>query len=222
MLKRSAAVSTAVALFLSILTSLASPATAATMTARQMLMTLAVAAEAGSATYDRAKFKHWTDANGDCQDARAEVLITESKVAPTFTTARRCTVAKGRWYSPYDGATWTLASDVDIDHRVALKEAWESGARNWLPVVRERFANDLAFPPSLVAITDNVNSSKQDSDPARWMPPLKANHCVYATEWVRVKYRWRMSIDATEKQKLGAVLSGACGSRAVTVPVRAR
>ncbi len=72
-------------------------------------------------------FRHWTDANGDCQDTRAEVLITESRVTPRYTTTRQCAVLSGRWISPYDGAVWTLASDVDIDHRVALKEAWESG-----------------------------------------------------------------------------------------------
>jgi hypothetical protein len=221
-LLRSTAVTIALPLFLSVLTSLATPAQAATTTARQLLDMVASAAEAGSATYDRALFRHWTDANGDCQDTRAEVLIAESRVTPRYTTTRACAVLSGQWISPYDGAVWTLASDVDIDHRVALKEAWESGARNWTALDRQRFANDLAFGASLEAITDNVNSSKQDSDPAQWMPPLASNHCNYAIRWVEVKYRWRLTMDAPERNKLASVLTGACGQRTVTIPARAR
>ncbi len=67
------------------------------------------------------------------------MLIDESRVTPTYTSSRRCTVTKGRWYSYYDGITWTNPSDVDIDHVVALKEAWESGARRWSSTSRTRF-----------------------------------------------------------------------------------
>jgi hypothetical protein len=218
---RTAALATALALFLSVLTSLAAPAQAAT-SARQMLGMIPVAAESGSSTYDRALFKHWVDANGDCQNTRAEVLIAESKVTPTFTTTRKCAVLKGRWVSAYDGKTWTLASDVDVEHRVALKEAWESGARSWTAAHRNSFANDLGYAASLEAITDNVNSSKGDRDPAQWMPPLASNHCSYAILWVAVKYRWRMTMDTAERTKLNSVLSGTCGTKAVTLPPRAR
>jgi hypothetical protein len=60
----------------------------------------------------------------------------------------------------YDGATWTIPSDVDIDHVVALKEAWESGAWSWTAANRQRFANDLGYAWTLDAVTDNVNASK--------------------------------------------------------------
>src|SRR5665647_3928170 len=196
-------------------------ASATTITARSMLFKLAVKAESGSTTYSRTYFKHWIDANSDCQNTRAEVLIAESKVTPTFTTASHCTVAKGKWYSYYDGATWTLASDVDIDHMVPLKEAWVSGARLWSVNNRTLYANDLGFAASLVAVTDNVNSSKSDSDPAAWLPPLATAQCTYATEWVQVKYRWRLSIDPAEYSALSSILSGTCGAHAATVPARA-
>jgi uncharacterized protein DUF1524 len=171
-LARTASAATAMALFLSVLTSLASSAQAATITARSLLGHVTVAAESGSTTYDRARFTHWSDDNRDCQDTRAEVLIAESRATPRYTMTRRCAVLSGRWISPYDGATWTLASDVDIDHRVALKEAWESGARSWSAADRQRFANDLGFGATLEAVTDNVNFSKGDRDPAQWLPPL--------------------------------------------------
>ena len=132
-------------------------ASATTITARSILLKLTVRAESGSTTYSRTYFKHWIDANRDCQDTRAEVLIAESKVTPRYTTTRRCTVATGKWYSYYDGATWTKASDVDIDHLVPLKEAWKSGARLWSVSNRTRYANDLGFAATLIAVTDLRN-----------------------------------------------------------------
>lgn len=176
------------------------PASADTTTARSLLYK--VAAEGGSSTYDRSYFKHWIDTNGDCQGTRAEVLIAESKVTPTYTTSNHCAVAKGKWYSYYDGTTWTNPSDVDIDHLVALKEAWESGARSWSSSNRTRYANDLGFWPSLVAVTDNVNQSKSDRDPAEWLPPRTAARCTYAIQWVQVKYRWRLTINTAERHRV--------------------
>ncbi len=196
-------------------------ASATTITARSMLLKLTVRAESGSTTYSRTYFKHWIDADRDCQDTRAEVLIAESKVTPRYTTTRHCTVATGRWYSYYDGATWTKASDVDIDHMVPLKEAWKSGARLWSVTNRTRYANDLGFSATLIAVTDNVNQAKGDRDPAGWLPPRTAARCTYAIQWVQVKYRWRLSIDPAERTKLSSILSGSCGSRATTVPTRA-
>ena len=152
------------------------------VTVRQLVAALPVRAENG-ASYSRDYFKHWTDANGDCQDTRAEVLIAESRVAPTYTSSRRCTVARGRWISPWDLATWTYPSDVDIDHVVALKEAWDSGARAWGPINRERFANDLGHPWTLEAVTDNVNQSKSDRDPSQWLPPNASVRCSYVAKW---------------------------------------
>lgn len=199
----------------------APPASAATMSARTLLFQLSLKAESGSTTYSRSYFKHWTDDNGDCQNTRAEVLVAESQVTPTYSSSQRCTVTKGKWYSYYDGATWTAPGDVDIDHMVALKEAWESGARSWTVTNRTRYANDLGFSSSLIAVTDNVNSSKGDRDPAAWLPPRTAARCTYAIQWVQVKYRWRLSLDSTERSKLSSLLSGTCGSRTVTVPARA-
>jgi hypothetical protein len=196
-------------------------ATATQITASALLSRVAVAAESGSSTYDRALFRHWIDINSDCQDTRVEVLVSESKVTPSYSTSRHCTVTRGQWTSYYDGATWTNPADVDIDHVVALKEAWESGARSWSTANRTAYANDLTFWPSLVAVTDNVNQSKSDRDPAEWLPPRAAARCTYAIQWVQVKYRWRLTINSAERTKLSSLLSGTCGSRSVVLPPRA-
>ncbi|QRV82077.1 hypothetical protein RhiJN_10092 [Ceratobasidium sp. AG-Ba] len=106
------------------------------------------------------------------------------------------------WYTAvYDGATWTDKSDVDIDHMVPLKEAWVSGARSWTTAQRQAFANDVTRP-QLLAVTDNVNQSKGDKDPANWMPPLASYHCTYVRAWITVKYYYSLTIDSTEKTAL--------------------
>lgn len=196
------------------------PASAATSTARSLLYKVTVGAE-NNASYDRAKFTHWVDANGDCQDTRQEVLVTETRATLGFTSSSRCSVRTGRWLSAWDGATWTNPSDVDIDHHVALSEAWGSGARGWTSLHRRQFANDL-YGPALNAITDNLNSSKGDRDPAQWLPPAVSTRCTYAIYWVQVKYRWRLTMDSAERNQLSSVLSGTCGNRAVSIPTRAR
>ena len=111
-----------------------------------------------------------------------------------------CDLTTGGWRSYYDGEVWTDSSDVDIDHLVPLAEAWDSGARRWTAGTRTRFANDLRDPRPLVAVTDNVNQSKSDQDPAEWMPEL--GRCRYVREWVAVKIRWRLTVNRPEKKAL--------------------
>lgn len=145
--------------------------------------------------YDRDKFRHWIDADGDCRDTRDEVLAAESRVR-----VRGCDIRRGRWLSYYDRRTWRRSGDVDIDHLVALAEAWDSGARRWNAPTRRRFANDLGDRRSLVAVTDNVNMSKSDRDPAEWMP--RFGRCRYVREWTAVKTRWSLRVDRREKSAL--------------------
>ena len=151
--------------------------------------------------YKRSLFKHWIDANRNGKDTRAEVLIAESLVSVTFSSTGK-TVSTGKWLSLYDGETWTKASDVDVDHVVALAEAWRSGAWKWSSSRRQSYANDLGVAWTLRAVTDNVNQEKSDDDPTYWLPPLESAICVYLTEWVAVKIRWKLSVDAEERQSI--------------------
>jgi len=151
--------------------------------------------------YKRSLFKHWVDANGNGKNTRAEVLIAESLVPVRFTSTGK-TVSTGKWLSLYDGETWTLASDVDVDHVVALAEAWRSGAWKWSSSRRQSYANDLGVAWTLRAVTDNVNQSKSDSDPTNWLEISAPGVCVYLTEWVAVKIRWKLTVDAEERQSI--------------------
>ncbi|WP_262406023.1 excalibur calcium-binding domain-containing protein [Protaetiibacter sp. SSC-01] len=199
----------------------AESAAAETGNANSLLSSLIVKSPS-TTPYDRSYFDHWIDADGDGCNTRQEKLIAASEVPPTYNPSG-CTVAAGQWTSPYDGAVWTAPSDVDIDHMVPLKEAWISGAHAWTTQTRAAFANDLDWPASLQVVTDNVNQSKSDRDPAAWLPPDVAAHCRYVTDYVTVKYRWGLSVDSAERTAIQAVLAqpyggSTCGEQPIEVP----
>jgi hypothetical protein len=129
----------------------------------------------------------------------------------------RCTV-RGSWRSAYDGLTTTRASSFDIDHLVPLKEAWDSGAWAWTSARRQGYANDLGDARTLRAVSAASNRAKSDQDPSQWLPPLVTFRCTYATEWVAVKLRWHLRVDAVERTALRHVLA-ACPARVVRVNV---
>jgi hypothetical protein len=195
----------------------ASPAVATTVTGEQLLGKVVVRSESHNSTYERVRFRHWSDLDGDGCRTRDEVLIAESTRSVRIGSG--CNVTAGRWVSWYDDKVWTDDADVDIDHVVALAEAWGSGASEWSPAKRERYANDVGFSWSLDAVTDDVNQSKGARDPASWLPA--GHRCKYARHWVAIKYRWRLSINSAERTALAAILDGSCGDLGITVPSRA-
>lgn len=168
--------------------------------------------------YDRTLFRHWIDADGDGCSTRNEVLIAEATTRPSIGSG--CALSGGRWSSYYDGASWTDPLDLDIDHMVPLAEAWDSGARTWTAAERQSFANDLGDARSLAAVTDNVNQAKGDQDPASWEPPVAGVRCRYAAEWVAVKLRWRLTVDAPERSALSSRAAGCASTRIVVQTAR--
>ncbi|MER7007099.1 HNH endonuclease family protein [Dactylosporangium sp. NPDC000555] len=171
-------------------------------TAQSQLDALTVAAEGSMSGYSRSLFPHWITISGSC-DTRETVLKRDGT---SVVTNSSCSATSGRWYSPYDGATWTAASDVDIDHVVPLAEAWRSGASSWTTSKRQSFANDLTHP-QLIAVTDNVNQAKGDQDPSTWQPPLASYRCTYAKMWITVKYAWGLKLQSSEKSALQGMLN---------------
>jgi hypothetical protein len=154
--------------------------------------------------YNRSRFRHWVDADKDGCNTRAEVLKRQTQKAVTVTG--RCTVRSGQWVSLYDGVVSTLASEIQIDHVVALAEAWRSGADNWSDAQRQDFANDLT-EGALIAVSSRSNGSKSDKDPANWLP--EQGRCTYLVFWVSTKYRWQLAVDQAEKAALQR-LAGEC------------
>ena len=152
--------------------------------------------------YARSKFKHWITQPDGCT-TRETVLIRDASEI----VAKGCRVVSGTWVSSYDNTRSTVASRLDIDHMVPLKEAWLSGASGWSAARRQAFANDLGWVGSLVAVSASSNRSKSDRDPARWMPTNTAYWCTYLFDWIDVKYRWNLSVDPTEKKAIATDLA---------------
>jgi len=179
------------------------PTPIAVSTAKTYLSELVVAVDSNVPAYERTLFKTWDIISGTC-DTRETVLKRDGT---NVVTDSSCGATSGSWVSPYDGVATNLASDLDIDHLVPLKEAWVSGARDWTDAQREAFANDLTRP-QLVAVTDNLNQSKGDKDIANWIPPLSSYVCTYARAWVQVKHFYKLTIDSTEKTAISGILGG--------------
>jgi hypothetical protein len=161
--------------------------------------------------YDRALFEHWRDIDGDGCDSRDQVLKRDSISLPQVDPVN-CNVIAGDWVSPYDGARWSNPSNIDIDHVVALKEAWDSGAWAWSAAQRKAYANDTSDSRTLLAVTDSVNQSKSDKDPSNWLPPLQRYTCTYLGNWIAVKVRWNLSMDLSEFGRIKNLLQSTCSS----------
>lgn len=159
------------------------------------------------AVYSRSMYGSWRDDDGDCINTRHEVLAVESLVPPTYNSSG-CSVVSGLWFGPFTELTFTAASDVDIDHLVALKEAHQSGAWAWTRDMRRDFANDMENPGHLIAVDDGTNQSKGARDPAEWLPPNQDFHCAYVLAWIAVKREWMLSIDPAEEDAIRTVLAG--------------
>lgn len=175
----------------------------ATVAAKELLG-LRVAPQGSSSGYDRDMFPHWITQNGNCNTR--EVVLKRDGI--NVRQGDGCQAVSGEWKSPFDGKTWTEASDLDIDHVVPLSNAWKSGASAWTKEKRQAFANDLQ-DPELIAVTDDVNQAKGDKSPDEWKPPLATYHCTYARMWIRVKSKYALSITKAEKTALESML-GTC------------
>jgi len=180
------------------------PGIPSTTTAKSELAALTVKADGSQTGYSRDKFPHWIDQGNSC-NTREVVLKRDGT---NVQTGSDCAATSGSWFSPYDGETWTAASDVDIDHVVPLADAWRTGASSWTTAQRQAYANDLT-DPQLIAVTDNVNQEKGDKSPDQWKPPLTSYWCTYAKMWVAVKTKFSLTINSAEKTALTDML-GRC------------
>jgi hypothetical protein len=170
---------------------------------------LPVGAVAPVSPYDRDEYQPggWPDSDGDCQNDRHEVLIQESLDVVTFDDSG-CFVETGRWVDAYDGASYTSAGDVTIDHVIALAHAHRVGASGWDLNSKQAFAADLTFAGSLVVVGQGTNKSKGASSPAEWRPPSPERWCSFGLDWVRGKERWGLAYeDEAEKSAVIELLN---------------
>jgi hypothetical protein len=157
--------------------------------------------------YDRDRFgSPWADTDSNRCDTRDDILRRD------LTGVRfgddRCEVTSGTLDpDPYTGRDVTYVrgrSRVDIDHVVALSDAWQKGAGRWDPSKRVAFAND---PLNLLAVDAGTNRAKGDGDTATWLPPNKAYRCTYVAAQVAVKKKYGLWVTSAEKAAMRRVLS---------------
>lgn len=172
---------------------------------RQRLVSLTIAdPDPARGFYDRDSFGGWSDDDADCMSTRHEILVERSAVSVTLSTDG-CRVETGEWTDPFTGDVLTTADQATIDHQIPLAEAHRSGAWRWDDATKQRCTNDLA-PTALNIVGGDVNQSKADKSPDRWLPPLETARCSYASAWIDMKARWALTATAPEIDALADAL----------------
>lgn len=181
----------------------------ATGSAADALNKLTVEDNRSAATYDRDLFGfRQTDDDGDGCDVREQILTRDLKNV-AYTYAGSCTVASGTLDDPYTGETIQFmrgqrtSQAVQIDHVVALENAWKSGADQWSTAERYRFGND---PYNLLAVDGPANQSKGSASAAYWLPTNASYRCDYVARQIGVKTKYSLSVTSNEKDAMLAVL----------------
>jgi hypothetical protein len=192
-------------------TSTASPTptvTAAAGTALALLETLPIKGRAPKTGYSRDQFgPAWEDVDHNSCDTRDDILARDL----TNTTRDVCQVLTGNLNDPYTGTAINFvrgqgtSTAVQIDHVVALSDAWQKGAQQLTADQRLRFAND---PLNLLAVDGPTNQAKGDGDAATWLPPNKSFRCQYVARQVSVKAAYSLWVTQAEHDAIARVLSG--------------
>lgn len=195
--------------------SLDAAVTVAPGTALALLATLPVKGRAPLTGYDRVHDfgTAWFDVDRNGCDTRNDVLRRDL----TATTGTGCRVLTGTLHDPYTRAVIHFrrgartSTAVQIDHVVALGEAWQTGAQRLTATQRRSLAND---PVNLFAVDGPTNESKGDGDAATWLPPNKAFRCVYVAHQVAVKATYHLWVTHAERAAIERVLQTCPGKRA--------
>lgn len=183
------------------------------------LDTLAIKGRAPKTGYDRDLFgERWTDdvtveyGRNGC-DTRNDILRRDLVDVVSKPGSNGCAVLSGVLNDPYTGTVVQFvrgpgtSAEVQIDHVVALSDAWQKGAQQWDELTRRNFGND---PLNLQTTIGWVNQQKGDGDAATWLPPNVSYRCAYVTRIVDIKAAYRLWVTPAEHEAIARVLSG-CG-----------
>ena len=168
-----------------------------------VLNSLSVKGRAAKTGYTRAQFTHWSDLDRNGCDARNDTLKRDLTEVIYKAGTRDCKVIAGLLLDPFSGKVITFSSTkstIDIDHVVALSNAWQTGAAYFDKTKRQQIAND---PLNLLAVDFSLNRQKGDGDAATWLPPLKSYRCDYVARQIAVKAKYGLWVTQPEK---GAII----------------
>ena len=175
--------------------------------ATAIIETLAVKGRAAKTGYDRSSFSHWRDPDRNGCDARNDILRRDLTNLVIKSDSNGCKILGGVLADPYSGKDINFvfgASLVDIDHVVALSNAWQTGAFQFTSEIRLQFAND---PLNLLAVSASLNRQKGDGDAATWLPPTKSYRCQYVARQIAVKKKYGLWITKPEKVAMSTLLA---------------
>jgi hypothetical protein len=175
------------------------------------LNSLEVKGRAPKTGYSRAQFPHWSDLDRNGCDARNDILKRDLTEVLFKAGTRDCKVLSGVLLDPFSNKVLTFTSvksAVDIDHVVALSNAWQTGAAYFDKNTRSQIAND---PLNLLAVDAKLNRQKGDGDAATWLPPNKAFRCEYVSRQVSVKAKYSLWVTPPEKEAITRVLNQCIG-----------
>ena len=168
--------------------------------------------------YTRAQFgQTWADVDRNGCDTRNDILKRDLTGEVFKEKTRECVVLSGTLIDPFSGETINFvrgnvsSMEVQIDHVVALSNAWQTGAFKLTIKERTEFAND---PLNLLAVKGRLNSQKGDGDAATWLPPLKSFRCDYVSRQIAVKLKYKLWFTAPEKEAMIRILKS-CPEKAL-------
>jgi len=186
---------------------------AAPIDALAALNNLEVKGRAPKTGYARSQFPHWSDPDRNGCDARNDTLKRDLTALVFKVGTRDCKVITGSLLDPYSGKVITFSSTkstIDIDHVVALSNAWQTGAAYFDKTKRQQIAND---PLNLLAVDFTLNRQKGDGDAATWLPPLKSYRCDYVSRQVAVKAKYGLWVTQPEKDAIVKILEKCVGQK---------
>ena len=196
------------------------PLEASTKTAVAVLETLAVKGRAPKTGYERSQFgPTWSDVDRNGCDTRNDILYRDLTSKTFKSGTQNCVVLTGILSDPYSGEKISFvrgvgsSMDVQIDHVVALSNAWQTGAFKLSYDKRLAFAND---PMNLLAVKGRLNSQKGDGDAATWLPPRRDIRCAYVAQQIVVKAKYKLWVTSAEKAAMVALLAKCPGFKAPT------
>jgi hypothetical protein len=179
--------------------------------ATAVLETLAVKGRAPKTGYTRAQFgPAWADVDRNGCDTRNDILKRDLTSITYRAKTRNCVVESGTLIDRYSGETINFVKgnissmEVQIDHVVALSNAWQTGAFKLSADQRKALSND---PLNLFAVKGRLNSQKGDGDAATWLPPLKSFRCSYVAQQIAVKAKYSLWVTAPEKAAMVSILA---------------
>ena len=186
---------------------------AAPIDALVALNNLEVKGRAPKTGYARSQFPHWSDPDRNGCDARNDTLKRDLTNITYKVGTRDCKVIAGQLLDPFSGKVITFSTSkvvIDIDHVVALSNAWQTGAAYFDKNKRSQIAND---PLNLLAVDSKLNRQKGDGDAATWLPPSKAFRCEYVARQVAVKAKYGLWVTKPEKVAIDKILSTCVGQK---------